>query len=221
MGPGSGGSEFSVPGAGSEFSGDASTVKPEHGYHPLYDGPVVHIDISAPVPRGGGPRRRIVDLLPLVEMQGERPAESKPAKWPLFYFGVRTIRQFQLRNKIYCRIFPNLVEVVVLRGVTTEDILVLAFLLCHSESNLFVASNKDRKLTHIGRVTREQREVKNVSRTIQSAIREFPCHLVVEVKYSTINSLVGSPMMNKTTINRLYTVVNDGGADLSFKESTE
>ena len=143
-----------------------------------------------------------------------RPQVKKKKDWPLFRFGTfkDCLNEFELKEKIYVRVFRNLLEAVILEGATSDLVATLAFLICHTESNLYVNSPKidDAKhLVHIGMVSKDKRKISDVAKMITSNIQRYPTHIVVETRFHLDNSYLNSKHMNKLSLEKVMDNISE------------
>ena len=105
-----------------------------------------------PVPLGAGPND-MPSLLTLTDQHytGVRPKVKKPKPWPLFKYGTQAdcMHEFQLKEKAYVRVFRNLIEIVFLKGVDSDTVAMIAFLICHVEANLYVNTPTEKDYKHL------------------------------------------------------------------------
>ena len=139
---------------------------------------------------------------------GVRPKVKKPKPWHLFKYGVMEdcLNEFQLKEKAYCRVFRNLIEIVFLKDVDSDTVGMMAFLVCHVEANLYVNTPTDsnyKHLTHIGMVSKDKRKPSEVARLMASNIRAYPSHFVCEVRFHAGNSIFNSHHINRYTLGRI------------------
>ena len=134
------------------------------------------------------------------------PGKKNP--WPLFFYGVEAdiMREIQNHEKLYVRVFRNLVEAVIMEGVSSEEIGLLAFLVSHVDCNLFATmptQDDPKRLVHIGMAAKDQSKLADVAKTIQGSIRFYPAHIVLETRFHTKNSIFNSVVINRRTMNRM------------------
>ena len=188
-------------------------IGPSHQSWPPHPDPSVpswHGRLIVP-PLPLGHRRvpeRVVSHLPSQQFMGVRPKSKKKAPWPLFRYGVERdcMHEFELKEKIYVRVFRNLVECVVMEGVTSDLVGTLAFLLCHVEANIYVNQPKPddiKHLVHIGMISKEKRKISDVAKLIATNVHQYPAHFVVETRFHTKNSYLNSHFINKHTLGRI------------------
>ena len=142
----------------------------------------------------------------------EDPSYKKKFE-PLFKFGAPRdiITAFDIKEKIYVKVFKNLIECVVLEGSNQFDLAMLTWLLLHTEGHLFVnvpTPTEPKKLLHLHNVVRNDK-VENVTSIITSSITLYPCHIVLQTKFQTYNSIFNSPVINKHGLARIYKQVRN------------
>ena len=116
------------------------------------------------------------------------------------------MREFKIHDKIFVRVFRNLVEAVILEGVSTEEIGLLAFLISHVDCNMFATmptQDDPKRLVHIGMAAKDSSRIGQVAQNIQSSIRFYPSHIVLETRFHTSNSIFNSVCMNRRTLRRM------------------
>ena len=136
-------------------------------------------------------------------------AEEKPKHGPLFKYGsvYDILKEFNINEKIYVRVYKQGVETVFLKGVQEASIKTVAWILNHLIGTLFVNTptpEDTSKLRHIFNVTE-----KSVSMDIMKAMLKhldtttFPLHYYLATK----NAVMGSallPNTNDLTVARVY-----------------
>jgi hypothetical protein len=133
----------------------------------------------------------------------------------LFRFGEPTAAVSSLiviKDRIFAKIFTDLVEFIVEEGVASSDIRMMAWLLTHCAGNnhLFANTPTDSdpmKLLHIANVKQHGR-VSDVTKAITKALARYPTHFVMQCQFQTTNTLLGSVFMNKESLERIYKNVN-------------
>jgi len=141
------------------------------------------------------------------------PVEKTPSK--LFRFGAPSQAVSSLiiiKDKIFARVFIDLVEFIVEEGVQAGDIRMMAWLLtnCGGKNNLFVnipTPADPMKLRHIANVEYKGR-LANITKSISKALYQYPTHYVMQCQFKTTNTLLGSFFMNPESIKRMYNNVN-------------
>ena len=133
----------------------------------------------------------------------------------LFRFGEPTQAVSSLiviKDRIFAKVFTNLVEFILEEGVVGSDIRMMAWLLtnCEGTNHLFVNTPTDAepmKLMHIANVAYHGR-VSDVTRAITKAMVKFPTHYVMECQFKATNTLLASTFMNPESLERIYKNVN-------------
>jgi hypothetical protein len=139
---------------------------------------------------------------------GIRPLLGKRKPWPLFFYGVEPdiMREFTIHHKIFVRVFRNLVECVIMEGVSSEEIGLLAFLTSHVDCNMYSTmptQDDPKRLVHIGMSSSKTKDLARVAQTIQGGIRVYPAHIVLETKFHTKNSVFNSAAINRHSLRRM------------------
>ena len=115
---------------------------------------------------------------------------------------------------IFVRIYKNLVEVVVLKGVKEAELKVVAWILNHLIGTFFVNTptpSDTSALKHIKNVTKETKSME-ILKCIQRYLddRFYPIHFVLATKHNMMGQPVNA-MTNSMTIGRLYKVYYNEG----------
>ena len=122
------------------------------------------------------------------------------------------MREFQIHDKIYVRVFRNLVEAVITEGVSSEEIGLLAFLVSHVDCNMFATmptADDPKRLVHIGMASKDKTKIGDVAKTIQGSIRFYPSHIVLETRFHTKNSVFNSTVINRRTMRRMLASIRE------------
>lgn len=139
------------------------------------------------------------------------PAEDPDYKetWsPLFKFGAvpDIVTEFNIKEKIWFRVYRNLVEVVIVEEANQTQIAMAAWFLAHAEGHLLVNTpvpDDPKKLLHITNIELNSK-ISSIALAMTGAIMAYPCHFVHETKFHTANSIFGSAIINKYALRRLY-----------------
>jgi hypothetical protein len=145
------------------------------------------------------------------------PGKEDPkwnASWePLFKFGAPRdiVTAFDIKEKIFVKVFNNLIECVVLEGANQYDLAMLAWLLLHTEGHLFVnvpTQMEPKRLLHITNVKADSKVMDTTSK-MTSSITKYPCHFVLQAKFQTYNSIFNSPVIHRHGLARIYKEVRN------------
>ena len=117
-----------------------------------------------------------------------------------------------IKNKIYARVFLDLVEFIIEEGVESTHVRMMAWLLtnCGGKNNLFVNLPSDSdpmRLKHIANVEYKGR-LSSITKAITKALVKYPTHYVMQCQFKTTNTLLGSIFMNPASIDRMYNNIN-------------
>ena len=149
-----------------------------------------------------------------------RPQDDrwKKPNLPMFRYGVPTdvvSELINIKDKVLMKVFTNLVEIIVMEGVDEYDLAMAMWLISHCQGHLFVNSptqEDPKKLVHIANVTEKSR-VSDLVRAISTNLVRYPSHFVLETTFSTQNSIFGSLLLNKHSVNRIYKAVKNDYLD--------
>ena len=142
----------------------------------------------------------------------------KKPNLPMFRYGVPSdvvSDLINIKDKVLMKVFTNLVEIIVMEGVDEYDLAMAMWLISHCQGHLFVNSptqEDPKKLVHIANVTEKSR-VADLVRSIATNLVRFPSHFVLETTFDTQNSIFGSLLLNKHSVNRIYKAVKNDYLD--------
>ena len=135
---------------------------------------------------------------------------------PLFKYGsvYDILKEFDINRKIFVRIYKNLVEVVVLKGVKEPELKVVAWILNHLIGTFFVNTPTPQDtaaLKHIKNVTKETKSVEILKCMMKYLDdRFYPIHFVLATKHNMLGQPINA-MVNSMTIGRLYKAYHNEG----------
>ena len=142
----------------------------------------------------------------------------KKPNLPMFRYGVPgdvVSDLINIKDKVLIKVFTNLVEIIVMEGVDEYDLAMAMWLISHCQGHLFVNSptkEDPKKLIHIANVTEKSR-VADLVRSIATNLVRYPSHFVLETTFDTQNSIFGSLLLNKHSVNRIYKAVKNDYLD--------
>ena len=137
---------------------------------------------------------------------------------PMFRFGVPSdviSDLINIKDKVLMKVYRNLVEFIVMEGVDEYNLAMAMWLVSHCQGHLFVNSPVPgdlKKLVHIANVT-EKSKVRDLVASVARHLVKYPTHFVLETTFDTANSLFGSMMLNRHSINRIYAAVKNDYLD--------
>jgi len=148
-----------------------------------------------------------------IDYRQERP-DYRPPNLPLFRFGAMKdamTEMVNIKDRVIFKAFTNLVEIIVLEKADEYDIAMAMWLLSHATGHLLMNSptpTEPKKLIHIANVTTTSR-IRDLVHAIVGNTLSHPAHFVLQSKFNLEGSIFDSPMLNKHTINRVYTAVKN------------
>ena len=140
---------------------------------------------------------------------------------PMFRYGVPSdviSDLINIKDKILMKVYRNLVEFIVLEGVDEYNIAMAMWLVSHCEGHLHVNAplpTDPKNLVHIANVTEKTKVVDLVAAVARNLVR-YPTHFVLETTFDTANSIFGSLLLNKHSVNRIYKAVKNDYLDRSI-----
>ena len=151
-------------------------------------------------------------------VQGDGEEKWVPPNSPLFRFGAPRdliVGLVNVKDRVMFKVFSNLVEFVIMEGADEYDLAMAMWLISHCQGHLFVNSptqEDPKKLVHIANVTEKSR-VADLVRSIATNLVRYPSHFVLETTFDTQNSIFGSLLLNKHSVNRIYKAVKNDYLD--------
>ena len=140
---------------------------------------------------------------------GVDPRYRRPNE-PLFRFGAAgdLVKQMvNIKDRVLFKVFRNLIEIIVMRGVDEYDLAMAFWLLTHVEGHLFVnlpTPDNPKKLVHIANVTQKSRISELVTTAVGQLVR-YPTHFVLQTQFSTMKGIfTNKAISNREAMDKIY-----------------
>ena len=146
-------------------------------------------------------------------MEGEEDKWRQP-NLPLFRFGAPKDAMSQMVNikdRVIFKVFTNLVEMIIMDKADEYDLAMAMWLLSHCEGNLYINIPQEtdpRRLLHIATVKKDSR-IRDLVHAVVGNVVHHPAHLVLETKFSTADSVLDGELINKHSLDRIYSAVKN------------
>ena len=112
-----------------------------------------------------------------------------------------------IKDRVLFKVFTNLVEVILMKGVDEYDLAMAFWFLSHLEGHLFInlpSPDNPKKLVHLANVTKTSR-ISDLVHVVVGHLVRYPTHLVFQSKFSTKGGvLTNDSVTNRAAIDKIY-----------------
>ena len=140
----------------------------------------------------------------------EKDTPWKPPNEPLFRFGATSdlVKQMvNIKDRVLFKVFTNLIEIILMKGVDEYDLAMAIWLLSHCEGHLLVnlpTADNPKKLVHIANITKSSK-IPAIVHAIVGHLVRYPTHLVFQTKFSTAKSIfTNESVTNRVSMGKIY-----------------